>query len=103
MSVEARGEQRGEQRGRQEGRQEGKQEGKQEGQASIILTLLSKKFGKIPAKLTTQIAALSLEQIAALTDAFFNFNSLDDLANCLQSLSPNQDNGNIRKKGRGKK
>jgi len=66
------------------------------GQASMILIMLSKKLGEIPDPLNTQITALSLEQIAALTNDFFNLNSLGDLANWLQSLSPNQDNGNLR-------
>jgi len=74
----------------------GKQEGKQEGQASLMVTMLSKRFGKIPAQLTTQIETLSLKQIAALSDAFFNFNSLGDLANWLQTLSLNQNKGNLR-------
>jgi len=74
----------------------GEQRGEQRGQANLMLSMLSTRFGEVPDSLTTQIAALSLEQIAALSKTFFNFNSLGDLANWLQGLSQNQDNGNLR-------
>lgn len=69
------------------GRQEGKQEGRQEGEVSLILRLLAKKFvGEVPNQLKAQIETLSLEQLAALTEVFFNFNSWSDLAAWLESL-----------------
>jgi len=74
----------------------GEQRGERRGQVSLMLSMLSTRFGEVPDSLTTQIAALSLEQIAALSKTFFNFNSLGDLRNWLRSLSQNQDDGSVR-------
>jgi hypothetical protein len=83
------GRQEGLQQGRREGRQEGRQEGMQEGlqqERSLILKLLNRKIGPIPAALMPQLEALPLSQLEALGEALLDFSNLRDLTDWLQSL-----------------
>jgi predicted transposase YdaD len=69
------GERQGELRGRQEGRQE---EGR-----SLILKLLTRRVGELSPEVTTQIEALSIEQLETLGEALLDFSKPEDLANWL--------------------
>ncbi|OUL27617.1 hypothetical protein BV375_19655 [Nostoc sp. 106C] len=51
---------------------------------SLILRLLKRRFGELPDELQTQIQALSLEKLEALTDALLDFSTLADLEGWLQ-------------------
>ncbi|MFM6203020.1 MAG: Rpn family recombination-promoting nuclease/putative transposase, partial [Dolichospermum sp.] len=76
----------GMQQGLQQGLQQGIQRGKQEGEVTLILRLLSKKFGEVPSQLKMQIEKLSLEQLEDLTEVLLDFASLDNLVSWLQNL-----------------
>jgi predicted transposase/invertase (TIGR01784 family) len=76
----------GMQQGLQQGLQQGIQQGIQEGEVTLILRLLSKKFGEVPSQLKMQIEKLSLEQLEGLTEMLLDFASLDDLVGWLQNL-----------------
>jgi predicted transposase YdaD len=66
--------------------QQGMQQGKQEGEVTLILRLLSKKFGEVPSQLKMEIEKLSLEQLEDLTEVLLDFSNLDNLIVWLQNL-----------------
>ncbi len=81
--------QKGVRRGRREGKQEGLQEGKKEGLHDAALSLLSHRFGGMPAQIGRQLDRLSLEQLESLLEAVWGFQSADDLTQWLkQQISP---------------
>jgi hypothetical protein len=65
-----------ERRGRKEGRE-------QEG-STIVLRLLRRRFGPLPAGVPKQISALPLSQVEALADALLDFASVEDLRRWLE-------------------
>jgi len=66
-----------EQRGRQEGRQEGKQQ--------LITKQLNRRLGEIQAPLVEQIRQLPVEQLELLGEAIFDFSTVTDLEEWLNS------------------
>ena len=64
--------------GRQEGRQEGPQEGRKEGLVTIVLRLLTHKFGTLPPKLHTRITRLHIPRLESLAEAILDFQSIAD-------------------------
>ena len=62
-----------------EGRQEGRQEGRKEGLVTIVLRLLTHKFGTLPPKLHTRITRLHIPRLESLAEAILDFQSLADL------------------------
>ncbi len=73
----------GEQRGRAEGRTEGRNE---EGR-SLVLRLLARRVGTVPASVEAQVQALDLPKIEALGEALLDFAQLSDLTDWLQGNS----------------
>lgn len=63
----------------QEAKAEGKLEGKAEGKLEMLLILLSRNLGALPASLTEQITMLPIEQQEALCTVAFDFQSPSDL------------------------
>lgn len=59
--------------------EEGRQEGRQEGERSLILRLLSRRFGELPEATRSRIETLSIEQLEALAEALLDFGSIADL------------------------
>ena len=55
----------------------------QEGR-TLILRLLTQKFGQLDPQICYQIESLSLEQLEALSEVLLNFSSLEELTNWLQ-------------------
>ena len=71
--------QEGLQKGRQEGRQEGIQEDKEEGERSLILQLLTHKFGEISPEVRSQIEQVSLTWLEVLGEALLDFSTPQEL------------------------
>ncbi|PZD70436.1 hypothetical protein C1752_12219 [Acaryochloris thomasi RCC1774] len=69
----------------QEGEQRGEQTGALKGERSLVLRLLARRIGEIPAELRSQIQSLSLEQTEALGEALLDFTERSDLTNWLKS------------------
>lgn len=69
----------------QEGEQKGRQEGQQEGERSLLLRLLTRRFGPIPEAYQTQIQTLFLPQLEALGEALLDFQTIADLQDWLCS------------------
>lgn len=80
--------QEGEQKGLREGEEKGRQEGRQEGERSLILRLLTRRFGEMSAEAQAQIHHLSLPQLEALGEALLDFATIADLTNWLQAHPP---------------
>ncbi|PSB32320.1 DUF4351 domain-containing protein [Stenomitos frigidus] len=73
-----------EQQTEQRGEQRGEERGRQEGERSLILLLLTQKFGSLPDRLAEQISTLRREQLEALAVALLNFSRLTDLERWLE-------------------
>jgi predicted transposase/invertase (TIGR01784 family) len=61
------------------GMEKGMEKGIGVGQRSLLQRLLTRQLGALPDSAIAQIESLSLEQIEALSDALFDFRSLEDL------------------------
>ena len=53
--------------------------GRNEGEKSLMIRMLTRKFGKLDADSIDLINSLSLESIESLGDALLDFNTTDDL------------------------
>jgi predicted transposase YdaD len=73
--------------GEQRGRTEGISVGRTEEAQSLILRLLARRVGTLPASTEAQVQALSLPQLEALGEALLDFAGLDDLTDWLRSHS----------------
>ena len=67
------------QKGVQQGLQQGKQEGKQEEARSLVLRLLTRRFGAVDQELQEQIGTLSVAQLEELGEALLDFQTVRDL------------------------
>jgi predicted transposase/invertase (TIGR01784 family) len=74
---------------KEEGRLEGEQQGRLEGERGLILRQLTRHLQQpqLPDTVVAQVQQLSLEQVEALGEALFEFQSLADLEAWLQSPS----------------
>jgi predicted transposase YdaD len=61
------------------GQEEGHAEGREQEARSLIIRLLSHKFGELPEASLNRIQALSLEQLESLGEALLDFANLTDL------------------------
>ncbi|MEQ9549011.1 MAG: Rpn family recombination-promoting nuclease/putative transposase [Coleofasciculus sp. G3-WIS-01] len=64
-------------------KEEGKEEGRLTEAIALVMRLLKKRFGEIPAAVSTQVEDLSLSELETLTEDIFDFNSLEDLSSWL--------------------
>jgi predicted transposase YdaD len=70
--------------GHDEGYEEGHDEGREQEARSLILRLLSRRFGEIPPQAQTQIEQLNLEQMESLAEALLDFSAIADLLSWLK-------------------
>jgi len=64
---------------RQEGRQEGEEKGRQEGEATVLLRLLTRRFGPLGAPTTEKIRQASIAELEQWTDKILDAKTLDDI------------------------
>ena len=64
---------------------EGLQQGEQQGEASLVIKLLSKRFGELDQTLVSQIRRLQVPQLEALGESLLDFSQLQDLNNWLRN------------------
>jgi len=84
QEIEATGEAKGLQLGLERGLEQGLEQGRQK-EAALLLRLLGRRFGEIPANLTEQIRSLPVENLETLGEALLDFQSLSDLVAWLES------------------
>lgn len=77
--LEKRGLEKGLQRGLQEGLQQGLQKGKQEGQRELLLRLLQRRFGELPAALARRVAAAEGPQLERWAERLLEAGSVDEV------------------------
>lgn len=75
--------------GRTEGRTEGIQIGEQIGQINLIKRQLKRQLGELNQGIEDSLSQLSSEQLSALAEAIFDFSSIADLSNWLETNCPN--------------
>jgi predicted transposase/invertase (TIGR01784 family) len=73
------GEVKGRKEGEVKGRKEGEIKGRKQGLLTIILRLLTRKFGNLPPKMHTRIARLQIPRLESLAEAILDFESVSDL------------------------
>jgi predicted transposase YdaD len=86
--------QRGRQEGWQEGRQEGRQEGMREERVEMLLRILNRRFGEVPAELAFRIRGLGAEPLLRSVDVALMAPSLEVIAAFLADLPPARGDGN---------
>ena len=64
---------------KQEGRQEGLQEGLQQATLNLVIRLLTKRFGELPADTHHSISVLPLPVLVSLSEALLDFTSLHSM------------------------
>jgi predicted transposase/invertase (TIGR01784 family) len=69
---------------KEEGILEGIQQGRQEGELQLVLRLLERRVGVLPAAAIAQIQPLSIAQIESLGEALLDFSGFEDLTDWLQ-------------------
>jgi len=62
----------------QEIKQEGRQEGLQQATLNLVIRLLTKRFGELPADADHSISVLPLPVLVSLSEALLDFTSLHD-------------------------
>ena len=65
--------------GRTEGRNEGRNEGRIQGKETLVVRLLRRRLGSVPAEVTARLSSLSAEQLDDLGEALLDFGTLADL------------------------
>ncbi len=80
------GEVKGEARGEAKGEARGRQEGRQNEAKTLLVRMLSKRFGKLTDRQEMQISELSIEELENLGEALLDFATVTDLDNWLQNL-----------------
>ena len=68
-------------------RQEGKQEGLELATTNLVIRLLTKRLGNLPESILNNVKALTIEPSEVLSEALFDFDSLEDLNNWLSKHS----------------
>ncbi|AFY91542.1 DUF4351 domain-containing protein [Chamaesiphon minutus] len=67
----------------QEAQQIGRQEGRTEGERELVMVLLTEKLGNVSARLSEEIAMLSVDKLQELAKALLCFSSIADLTQWL--------------------
>jgi flagellar biosynthesis/type III secretory pathway protein FliH len=84
------GREQGIQEGREQGIQEGREQGIQEGQElslkSLVLKLLTRRFGELSRSLQSQLNQLSLERLEHLSETLLDLQTIADLEAWLEQL-----------------
>ncbi len=64
---------------RQEGREEGREEGRKEGEATVLLRLLTRKYGSLEHDLEKRVRNADAEQLLRWADRFVAASSLEEI------------------------
>ena len=75
------------QKGREEGIQEGMEQGIQKGQRSLLISLISRKFGNIPLNIAEKLNRIESNQLEALIEALFDLEDLEAIDRWLRNTS----------------
>lgn len=67
-------------------KEEGREEGREEATVSLVIRLLTKRFGEISQSMRSSISGLPLSVLEDLSEALLDFTSLADLPVWLETL-----------------
>jgi predicted transposase YdaD len=76
-----------EEKGEKRGEERGEQKGRIKEAIALIMRQLKKRFGDIPATISSQVEDLSIEELERLGEDIFDFNSWEDLSSWLEVRS----------------
>jgi predicted transposase YdaD len=66
--------------------QKGEQKGKRREALELILRMLKRRFGNIPAKIEQQLPNLGLTQLEDLAEELLDFSQIDDLVKYMANI-----------------
>lgn len=72
-----------------EGREQGLEQGLRQGEATLVIRLLSKRFGDVDPAIAAQINRLEISQLESLGESLLDFQDIDDLHTWLAQVTPN--------------
>ena len=75
---------KGREEGLEKGREEGLAKGREQGSNILLLRMLTRRCGQLPGDVEQAIHQLSLAESQSLGDALFDFQTIEDLKNCLK-------------------
>ena len=75
------------QQGVRQGVQQGREEGRGEGEASLIIRLLTRRFGELSPEVIQRIRSLSLPQLDALGEELLDFTEIAEVVTFLEQFS----------------
>lgn len=75
------------QEGIEQGIEQGMEQGRSDEARSLVMRLISRRLGPIPAPAQTQVQQLTLEQTESLIEALLDLTSLDELLSWLEQFS----------------
>ncbi|MBO1055470.1 MAG: DUF4351 domain-containing protein [Dolichospermum sp. JUN01] len=67
--------------------QKGEQKGKRREALELILRMLKRRFGNIPARIEQQLPNLGLTQLEDLAEELLDFSQIDDLVKYMANIS----------------
>lgn len=67
--------------------QKGEQKGKRREAIELILRMLKRRFGNIPARIEQQLPNLGLTQLEDLAEELLDFSQIDDLVKYMANIS----------------
>lgn len=74
--------------GRTQGMQQGVQQGVQQGEFNIVMRLLKRRLGELPASAETRLQNLSIASLEQLSEALLDFQETGDLTAWLKNHTP---------------
>ena len=69
----------GEEKGREQGHEQGREQGREQGEAAILLRMLRRKFGPLPAASEARIKSAAPDQLERWSDRLFTATDVDDV------------------------
>ena len=83
-----------EKEGLERGLRQGLEQGLEQGQAEMLLRVLDRRFGPLPAELVTRIYALRSQQLTKVLDVVLDAATLREVSTAVEALSTGANNGN---------
>ena len=84
-----------EKEGLERGLRQGLEQGLEQGQSEMLLRVLGRRFGPLPADLETRIRALHSQQLTQLLDVALDAATLHEVAAVVEALSTGASNGDL--------
>ena len=86
--------------GLEQGLELGIEQGLEQGQAEMLLRVLGRRYGPLPADFETRIRALHIQQLTQLLDVALDAATLHEVAAAVEALATGASNGDLSAQGK---